>query len=158
MKLWTGLNQQNIYTYTYTYTYTYIHGFPGSSAAKKSTCNAGDPGSIPGWERSTGEDRLPIPEFSIFPGGRHKKIHLQCKTPGFNPWVGKVPWRRTWKPTPVVLPGESPWTEETGSYSPWGCRVRQDLVTKHRTAHTYVCLPRWLSEKESTYQWAQSLG
>ena len=31
-------------------------GFPGSSAGKKSTCNAGDPGSIPGLGRSTGED------------------------------------------------------------------------------------------------------
>ena len=30
-------------------------GFPGSSVGKESTCNAGDPGSIPGWGRSTGE-------------------------------------------------------------------------------------------------------
>ena len=28
--------------------------------------------------------------------------------------VGKVPWRRAWQPTPVFLPGESPWTEEPG--------------------------------------------
>ena len=32
----------------------------------------------------------------------------------FNPWVGKIPWRRAWQPTPVFLPGESPWTEEPG--------------------------------------------
>jgi len=25
----------------------------------------------------------------------------------FNPWVGKVPWRREWQPAPVFLPGES---------------------------------------------------
>jgi len=30
-------------------------GFPGSSVGKESTCNAGDPGSIPGLERSAGE-------------------------------------------------------------------------------------------------------
>ena len=42
--------------------------------------------------------------------------------PGFDPWVGKIPWRRAWKPTPVFLPGESPWTEETGSYSSWGAK------------------------------------
>ena len=24
----------------------------------------------------------------------------------FDPWVGKISWRREWKPTPVVLPGE----------------------------------------------------
>ena len=38
-----------------------------------------------------------------------------------NPWVGKIPWRRAWQPTPVFLPGESPWTEEPGGLcSPWG--------------------------------------
>ena len=36
-----------------------------------------------------------------------KKIHLQCRRPGFNPWVGKTPWRRAWQPTPVFLPGKS---------------------------------------------------
>ena len=25
----------------------------------------------------------------------------------FSPWVGKIPWRRVWKPTLVFLPGES---------------------------------------------------
>ena len=29
-------------------------------------------------------------------------------------WVGKIPWRRAWQPTPVFLPGEFPWTEEPG--------------------------------------------
>ena len=33
---------------------------------------------------------------------------------GFDPWVGKIPWRRAWQPTPAFLPGESPWTEEPG--------------------------------------------
>ena len=27
--------------------------------------------------------------------------------PGFNPWIGKIPWRRAWQPTPIFLPGES---------------------------------------------------
>ena len=34
------------------------------------------------------------------------------KSSGFSPWVRKIPWRRAWQPTPVFLPGESPWTEE----------------------------------------------
>ena len=33
---------------------------------------------------------------------------------GYDPWVGKIPWRRAWQPTPVFLPGESPWSEEPG--------------------------------------------
>jgi len=24
----------------------------------------------------------------------------------FDPWVGKIPWRREWQPTPVFLPGK----------------------------------------------------
>ena len=27
--------------------------------------------------------------------------------PGFDPWIGKIPWRRAWQPTPVFLPGQS---------------------------------------------------
>ena len=26
---------------------------------------------------------------------------------GFDPWVGKIPWRKAWQPTPILLPGES---------------------------------------------------
>ena len=31
----------------------------------------------------------------------------RCKRRGFDPWVGKIPWRRKWQPTPVFLPGKS---------------------------------------------------
>ena len=44
---------------------------------------------------------------------RQWRIHLQLGRPQFNPWVRKIPWRRAWQPTPVFLPGELPWTEET---------------------------------------------
>ena len=43
---------------------------------------------------------------------------MQCGRPGLDPWIGKLPWRRAWQSTPVLLPGESPWTEEPGGYSP----------------------------------------
>ena len=60
------------------------------------------------------------------------KNHLQCGRPGFDPWVGKIPWRRAWQPTPVFLPGESPWTEESGGLQSMGSqRVRHNWVTKH---------------------------
>ena len=46
---------------------------------------------------------------------------------GFDPWVGKMPRRRAWPPTPVFLPGESSWTEEPGGLQPMGSqRVRHD--------------------------------
>ena len=48
--------------------------------------------------------------------------------------VGKIPWRRAWQSTPVLLPGESPWTEEPGGLQSMGLqRVRHDWMTKHRT-------------------------
>ena len=46
----------------------------------------------------------------------------QCGRPGFDPWVGKIPWRRKWQPTPVFLPGESHGRRSLVDYSPWGCK------------------------------------
>jgi len=46
---------------------------------------------------------------------------------GFNPWVGKIPWRRAWQPTPVFLPGEPPWTESPDGLQSMGSQsVRHD--------------------------------
>ena len=46
-----------------------------------------------------------------FPGGASGKKptcqYRRCKRRSFNPWVGKIPWRRKWQPTPILLPGES---------------------------------------------------
>ena len=38
----------------------------------------------------------------------------------FDPWVGKIAWRREWLPTPVFLPGESHEQKSPVGYSPWG--------------------------------------
>ena len=40
----------------------------------------------------------------------------------FDPWVGKISWRKTWQPTPVLLPGESHGQRSLEGYSPWGCK------------------------------------
>ena len=42
-------------THIFIQIYPHLRGFPDSSVGKESTCNAGDPGSIPGLGRSTGE-------------------------------------------------------------------------------------------------------
>ena len=42
------------------------------------------------------------------PGGSDgKESTCQCRRPRFNPWVGKILWRREWLPTPVFTPRES---------------------------------------------------
>ena len=43
-----------------------------------------------------------------------------CKRHGFDPWVGKIPWRRTWQPTSVFLPGEAHGQRSLVGYSPQG--------------------------------------
>ena len=40
----------------------------------------------------------------------------------FGPWVGKIPWRRKWQPTPVFLLGESFGQRSLAGYSPWDCK------------------------------------
>ena len=51
---------------------------------------------------------------------QRQRIRLQCRRPGFGPWVRKIPWRRAWQPTPVFLPGESHGQRSLAGYSPWG--------------------------------------
>ena len=51
-----------------------------------------------------------------------KKILLQCRRPGFEPWVSKIPWRRKWQSTPVFLPGKFHEQRSVAGYRPWGCR------------------------------------
>ena len=56
-----------------------------------------------------------------FSSGSPVKICLQCRRlrrHGFDPWVGKIPCKRTWKPTPVFLPGESHGQRSLGNHSP----------------------------------------
>ena len=49
--------------------------------------------------------------------------HLPAmQEPGFDPWVGKIPWRRRWQPTPIFLPGESHGQRSLAGYNPWGHR------------------------------------
>ena len=58
----------------------------------------------------------------VFPAGTSsKKPACQCKRHkrcGFDPWVGKIPGRRAWQPTPVFLPGESHGQRSLAGYSP----------------------------------------
>ena len=52
-----------------------------------------------------------------------KKPAFQCrrqKRARFNPWVGKIPWRRAWQPTLVFLSGESYGQRNLTGYGSWG--------------------------------------
>ena len=59
---------------------------------------------------------------SIHSGGTSGKEptcqYRRCKGQGFDPWVGKIPWRRKWQPTPVFSPGESVGQSSLVGYNP----------------------------------------
>ena len=51
-----------------------------------------------------------IPKMGFPSGSAVKNLYLQFKIlrkHRFHPWVRKIPWRRAWQPTLVLLPGES---------------------------------------------------
>ena len=52
---------------------------------------------------------------------------------GFNPWVGKIPWRRAWQATLVFFLGESHGQRSLVGCSPWGCK-ELDITEKLSTA------------------------
>ena len=69
-----------------------------------------------------------------------KESTCQCrrrKKHWFDPWVGNIPWRRSWQPTAVLLPGESPRTEEPGGLQTMGLQRADttEQLSSHSTAH-----------------------
>ena len=43
----------------------------------------------------------------------------RCKSLRFNPWIRKIPWRRKWQPTPVLLPRKPHGQRNLAGSSPW---------------------------------------
>ena len=85
---------------------TQLKGFPHSSVGKEHTCKAGNPGSIPGSERSDGEGiGYPLQYSGASFVAQLVKNPSAMQRPGFDPWVGKIPWRRERLPSPVLRVG-----------------------------------------------------
>ena len=64
-------------------------------------------------------------------GSDSKNVCLQCGRPRFNPWVRKIPWRRMWQPTPVLLPGKFHGWRNLVGYSLWGCKESDTTERLH---------------------------
>ena len=114
-----------------------VLGLPGSSAGKESTCNAGDPSSIPGLGRSPGESPLQYSWASL--------MAQKVKNPPamWETWVWFLSWEvpleegmaTHWS----ILTWRIPWTEELARLqSMKSQRVGHDWATKHSTAHRPV--------------------
>ena len=86
---------------------------------KKSACNTGDPGSMPGSGRSSGGGNDKPLQCSCLenPTDRGAWLSTVCgvaknwtrlsERHEFDPWAGKIPWIRKWQAAPVFLPGKS---------------------------------------------------
>ena len=94
-----------------------------------------------------------------------KQSTCQCRRLGFDPWVGKIPWRRKLQPTPV-LHGESHGQRSLVGYSPWNCKsVTHDLATKQQRQRNawlicQMCPVWWRGERKgslllATADWLQ---
>ena len=92
-----------------------------------------------------------------FPSGSDGKASV-CNA-GDDPWVGKIPWRRKWQPTPGFLPGKSHGLRSLVGYRPWG-REESDMtewLPFHFLSMLYILSP-WLNYfvPRSLYFWFPS--
>ena len=63
------------------------------------------------------------------------RAHLPLQETRVYLWVGKIPWRRKWQPTPVFLPGKPHGQRSLVGYSPWGSQKESDMadgLNKHQ--------------------------
>ena len=69
-------------------------------------------------------------------GGSDKEFVYQwedAKRCGFDPWVGKIPWKRKWRPIPVFLPGKLHEQRSLEGYPAWVAKSQTQLST-----HTHI--------------------
>ena len=74
---------------------------------------------------------------------RQWRFCLQYRRPGFNPWVGKILWRREWLPTSLFLRGEFYGQKSLVGNSPWGCK---ESDTTEWLTNTFTSFSVWLSQ------------
>ena len=66
---------------------------------------------------------------------RWSRICLQCGRPGFNPWVGKIPWRRKWQAILVFWPREFHGERSLVGYNPRVAKRQTRLSDWYHQAH-----------------------
>ena len=100
------------------------------------------------WSHSTRRElALGLNWFGASLGLRWWRICLPCRSPGFDPWVQKIPWRREWLLTPMFL--WIPWTEELGRLSPWS---HEELdTTQQLTLSLLFTLNQFQEDSKSRY-------
>ena len=102
-------------------------------------------------------------QYKGFPGGTSGKEPAcqcrRCKRHRFDPWVGKIPWRRKWQPTPVFLIGEShgrgTWQATVHRITPSQAPLRWLSMKSCRSA-TMLSINYWSYIKMLVIYWLES--
>ena len=115
---------------------------PGSSVTLGTSCSCCDSVSASlKWERQgsflgSWDSKASSSGLGTFRGtvGTNQSFFTPCsfdrkiQRHGFDPWVGKIPWRRAWQSTPVFLPGKSHGQRRLAGYKPWGRKESDTTV------------------------------
>ena len=73
-----------------------------------------------------------------------KESTCHCRGCGFDPWIGKIPWRRKWQPTPDSFLEKSHGQRSLASYSPWGHKESDMTEQLNTHTHTHTHTPNTL--------------
>ena len=113
-----------------------ISGFPGSSAGKESTCNAGEPSSVPGSRRFPGErDMLPTLVFLGCSGGSDsKESNCNVGELGLIPGLRRSPGGGHGSSLQYSCLENPHGQRSLAGYSPWGHK-EFDTTERLSTAH-----------------------
>ena len=90
-----------------------------------------------------------------------KEFPSQCRRHRFDPWVGKIPWRRKWQPIPVFFPGEFHGQRSLASYVVHGIvrtqtRLR-DCTTANSPLYSSLSSAVFAIVKGISFKWIFSL-
>ena len=125
-------------------------GFPGGSAGKQSSCNAGDPGLIPRLGRSASEGICyPVQHsWTSLVAQLVKNLPAMKET-----WVWSLGWEDLLEKGMATLSSSLAWRSPWTIYSPWGRKESDRTEWLSLSLFKWTLgLPRWLSGKESTCQ------
>ena len=93
-----------------------------------------------------------------FPGSTSvREVNCECRRRRFDPWVGKIPWRRKWQPTLEFLPGKSHRWKDLAGYnhgaakswtqlSCWTQNSIQVIAVRGREGNQGLMEAEWVSE------------
>ena len=70
-----------------------------------------------------------------------------------NPWVRRIPWKRTWQSTPVFLPEKVHGPKNLVDYSPWGHKESDttETVHKHRSMRVFAGSIMWQGRQSGLF-------